>query len=231
MRDKNLDSGPSVCDTTIAEHVANEAHGSRYGEDWIWHDDRLGYLLTKPSKVKPIPPAGARDAVTDDMVERACAAFYSDLAWRTNSNQSRDFMRSALEAALTGKADGGDAEKKLAFLCDCGEQPDHMPYGYRWCVKNGGRQEGATGTDGAYSPATQPAARPSATGSNLADKLAALAYKWEEQTRSARLLEATLINKHARELRALLADQPAATGAGEGLKDGDLIVGDMAYDD
>lgn len=27
------------------------------------------------------------------------------------------------------------------------------------------------------------------------------------------------------------ATQPAATGAGEGLKDGDLIVGDMAYDD
>ena len=46
------------------------------------------------------PPAGARDAVTDDMVERACAAFYSDLAWWTNSNQSRDFMRSALEAAF-----------------------------------------------------------------------------------------------------------------------------------
>lgn len=29
----------------------------------------------------------------------------------------------------------------------------------------------------------------------------------------------------------LTATQPAATGAGEGPKDGDLIVGDMAYDD
>lgn len=38
----------AVVDTTIPEHVANEAHGSRYGIDWIWHDDRLGYLLTKP---------------------------------------------------------------------------------------------------------------------------------------------------------------------------------------
>lgn len=58
---------------------------------------------------KEIPPAGASDAVTDDMVERACAAFYSDLAWRTNSSQSRDFMRSALEAALASKADGGES--------------------------------------------------------------------------------------------------------------------------
>lgn len=52
------------------------------------------------------------------------------------------------EAALAGSQ-----ATPLAFLCDCGETPDHMPYGYRWCVKNGGRQEGTTATDGAYEPA------------------------------------------------------------------------------
>lgn len=120
MNDRNLNSGPSVCDTTIAEHVANEAHGSRYGVDWIWHDDRLGYLLTKPSKVKPTPPAGARDAVTDEMVERAALAIFqktfcysgTDMEipkkhWENNAHSYRRDARIALEAALASKADGG----------------------------------------------------------------------------------------------------------------------------
>lgn len=167
---------------------------------------------------KEIPPAGASDAVTDDMVERACAAFYSDLAWRTNSSQSRDFMRSALEAALAAQPApvvGGDWRdcysriiKALGSMVTV-STPDKLfdldaiprdpimeqVVRIRQAVDSYGK--------------TLLSARPSATGSNLADKLAALAYKWEEQTRSARLLEATLINKHARELRALLADQPA----------------------
>ena len=87
MRDKNLDSGPSVCDTTIAEHVANEAHGSRYGEDWIWHDDRLGYLLTKPSKVKPIPPAGARDAVARLFCSAGCIRCFPRIIRRLAATQ------------------------------------------------------------------------------------------------------------------------------------------------
>lgn len=76
------------------------------------------------------PPAGARDAVTDDMVERACAAFYSDLAWRTNSNQSRDFMRSALEAALTGKAEGGVGAEEVGSIAD------DVMFGWRLAASN-----------------------------------------------------------------------------------------------
>jgi hypothetical protein len=45
------------------------------------------------------PPA-APDAVDAAMVERACAAFYADKGWFTNANNSRDFMRIALTAAL-----------------------------------------------------------------------------------------------------------------------------------
>ena len=35
---------PVVVDATIAAHTADAAHGNRYGIDWIWHHDRLGYL-------------------------------------------------------------------------------------------------------------------------------------------------------------------------------------------
>lgn len=35
---------PTLVDTTVAAHVANEIHGERYGEDWVWHDDRLGVI-------------------------------------------------------------------------------------------------------------------------------------------------------------------------------------------
>ncbi|MEY2151130.1 hypothetical protein AB7849_09445 [Rhodanobacter sp. 115] len=41
---------PKPIDTTIAEHVANQIHGHRYGIDWIYHDDVLGYLPAKPVK-------------------------------------------------------------------------------------------------------------------------------------------------------------------------------------
>lgn len=41
---------PVPVDTTIAEHVANESRGHRYGVDWIYHDDVLGYLPAKPVK-------------------------------------------------------------------------------------------------------------------------------------------------------------------------------------
>lgn len=42
---------PPPVDTTVAEHVANELHGHRYGIDWIYHDDRLGYLPAKPVRM------------------------------------------------------------------------------------------------------------------------------------------------------------------------------------
>lgn len=40
--------------------------------------------------------------VGEDMVERACASFYVDDGWKNNDNRARDFMRTALEAALHG---------------------------------------------------------------------------------------------------------------------------------
>lgn len=35
---------PVLVDGTIAAHVANEAYGSQYGIDWIWHHDGIGTL-------------------------------------------------------------------------------------------------------------------------------------------------------------------------------------------
>ncbi len=41
---------PVCVDTTIPESAANEAFGARYGVDWIYHDDRLGYLPALPCR-------------------------------------------------------------------------------------------------------------------------------------------------------------------------------------
>jgi len=44
--------GPIFADTTIATHVAFQAYGPRYGVDWVYHDDRLGYLPALPVKTR-----------------------------------------------------------------------------------------------------------------------------------------------------------------------------------
>lgn len=40
----DLKRGPSLVDSTVARHVAEEAHGKRYGIDWVYHDDSRGIL-------------------------------------------------------------------------------------------------------------------------------------------------------------------------------------------
>lgn len=45
---ESLRLSPEIVDTAVAEHVATRAYGPVYGEDWIYHDDRLGFLPSKP---------------------------------------------------------------------------------------------------------------------------------------------------------------------------------------
>jgi len=40
----DLKSGPTLVDSTVARHVAEDAHGNRYGIDWVYHDDARGVL-------------------------------------------------------------------------------------------------------------------------------------------------------------------------------------------
>jgi hypothetical protein len=77
------------------------------GEFVRWDD--VKHLIGKATKQKATQPPAVGVDVTDEMVERACAAFYADDAWVTNTNRARDFMREALTAALRtgGGADHG----------------------------------------------------------------------------------------------------------------------------
>lgn len=34
----------ALVDTTIPARIANQAHGIRYGKDWVWHDDVAGII-------------------------------------------------------------------------------------------------------------------------------------------------------------------------------------------
>ena len=66
-------TGPTIVDTTIPEDQANYAHGAVYGLDWIWHDDRLGFLLTKPVQtVSEVVEYLTRPTMRDRRNPKAC---------------------------------------------------------------------------------------------------------------------------------------------------------------
>lgn len=76
MNEQTADTRPIIADTTIATHVALNAYGPRYGVDWVYHDDRLGYLPALPVKTREELDAAleaARVAPVGDAVACTCA--------------------------------------------------------------------------------------------------------------------------------------------------------------
>lgn len=83
-----------IVDTTIAEQVANAIHGTRYGVDWIYHDDRLGYLPAKP--IETLEPVAADHAkyrlLTDDDMVAVGDQFLADdcVSWWTLTDAANE---------------------------------------------------------------------------------------------------------------------------------------------
>lgn len=123
---------------------------------------------TAGEKENATPPAGARDAVTGDMVERACVSFLNDWSnfHQHEREQFRKVMRAALGAALAGKTDGTTCtqrnERVLAIQLrevETAPADSYMRGLYNGMLMICCNEDG---TD--YQPAKKPPTQPAATG-------------------------------------------------------------------
>lgn len=97
-------SGVLNRETTL--HVLTEHNAWRRGTMTLQTDPVLlgkaidAVIAAMQSEAITTPAVRAVD-VDEDMVDRACEAFYRDTSWRVNANGSHDAIRAALLAALT----------------------------------------------------------------------------------------------------------------------------------
>lgn len=79
-----------LVDHTVSASVANQAHGPRYGVDWVWHHDEIGVLYPQ-SKVDEL------ERVVSSLRLELAAAEHNRLAGNRELLSQRDKLLSCLK--------------------------------------------------------------------------------------------------------------------------------------